>query len=226
MRCPHCVEWTGPALAACPSCGFHLGLIDQVFGSEPVFLDRMTDATRCLGLKERGIVDRELDRFEASFPQLFAAVYIGYLPATTNVREFGFWLLNRAALPAVDFTKPNHHGLLLVIDQSSRTASLTAGYFVEPFLEDRDLLEALRAGHPMLVAGDPARGAVRCLRRVVRVLRARSRQAARHPARFAARFHSAGATGGIGLEPIRTGHHPPAPDWAAATAPLARTHEN
>jgi hypothetical protein len=212
-------------LAACPHCGFHLGYIDGVFGSEPVFLDRMTDATRCLGLRERGLVERELDRFEAAFPQLFAAVYVGYLPATTNVREFGFWLLNRAALPAVDLSKPNHHGILLVIDQSSRTASLTAGYFVEPFLEDCDLLQALRAGHPMLVAGDPAQGAVRCLRRLARTLRARSREVSRHPSRFAARFRPAGATGGIGLEPIRAGHHGPAPGRARDSEPLAGAPE-
>lgn len=206
MRCPRCVQEIGVDSAQCPHCGFGLAALDEVFGQDAVILNRLTDAARCLKLRDREAIEEELDRFEDTFPQLFAAVYLGFLPRMTSIRQFGFWLMNRAAVTAVDYTKPNDHGILLVIDMSSQSASLTLGYRVEPFIRDRDLMKILKSGHSGLVAGDYGGGVRKSLKQLTRVLRMRALWAGRGMEKMAARYRQPVEEGEIGLKPIREHH--------------------
>lgn len=204
MRCPRCVHGLPADASRCPHCGFALFALNEAFGSDSVFLDRLTDAARVLGHRERRLIEKSLDRFEARFPQVFAAAYLGFLPPQTNVREFGFWLLNRAAVTSVDFHKPNSHGVLFVVDMNSRTVGITLGYFLEPYFIEGELIKVLRSATPMFVAEDYGRALLRCLQSFSGLLKRRCGEVRSDPGRFHDLYRM--PDDGLGLRSIREGH--------------------
>ncbi len=184
MRCPRCVQDLVSAVPQCEHCGFSLSALDDVYGAENVFLDRLTDTAHCLRPRQTERVDRALDRFERAFPQLFAAVYIGFLPEGSDLRQFGFWLLNRASVTSVDLGKPNRLGLLLTVDLASQSAGITPGYGIEPFVSERDLIAAIESARPTFVAGNHGRAIEKTLSSVTTRLRRRVTEYRAHPKRF------------------------------------------
>ena len=74
-----------------------------------------------------------MERFGVSFPQMFVSVYTGSLGEISNLRQFGFWLLNRGVFEDVGVEKPNEAGILIVIDPDSKAAGMTFGYLLDPF---------------------------------------------------------------------------------------------
>ena len=205
LRCPRCVQLLARAAPQCEHCGFDLESLDDVFGDEIVFLDRITDPTGELRGRDRTLLSETLESFDDRFPQLFVATYLGYLPEVTTIRQFGFWLMNRAAINGVDVNRPNHHGILFVVDLQGQSVGLTLGYQVEPFLNHGDRGRILRAGTRAFNAGDYGRGLRDCIKLLGERLAASSRKAARQPERY-------GTSGviepkkGMGLVPLRIGH--------------------
>ena len=151
MKCPRCVQVLQSGIQQCPHCSFSLAYLDAQFGEDSVVLERLTDAAGCLFPGDRTAIEGILDAFEQQFPQLFLAVYVGFLPEITDNRQFAFWLLNRATVPSLDYRRPNENGALLVLDLSSRSISFTLGYFIEPYFSDHELATLLKKGHPHLV---------------------------------------------------------------------------
>lgn len=185
MKCPRCVQPVAPGLPQCVRCGFLLSTLDDEFGEDVILLERLTDAANCLRVRERDSLNALLDEFEREFPQLFTAIYFGMLPEMTSIRQFGFWLVNHAALASVDISRPNEQGILIVVDLQSRVIGVTLGYMLERFLTEKDLNRCIRAARAPLCAGDYARGTTVLLKHVSRTLRKVSRQARRNPERFA-----------------------------------------
>jgi hypothetical protein len=103
-------------------------------GSNLVSLEALTDAAHCLRVREKEHLKHELDSFQLAFPQAFLAVYLGVLPTSPSPAEIAFWLLNHAAFQPADPARLNERAALLIIDPVSRTAGLTVGYGLEPFL--------------------------------------------------------------------------------------------
>ncbi len=95
-----------------------------------------------------------LEKFEAKFPQLFVAVYIGAFEELQSLRQFGFWLLNRAAFSDVDLERPNENGILVVIDVKAKSVGITFGYSLMPYLTENSTFEALSAAHPSLLQSE------------------------------------------------------------------------
>ncbi|HEX2750724.1 MAG TPA: TPM domain-containing protein [Verrucomicrobiales bacterium] len=160
-------------------------MTDEVFGPDAVLLNRVTDAAGVLTDGEVMRLDAALREFEARFPQLFAAVYCGALPQQTGLRQFGFWLLNRAAVCELDVTRPNEHGALIVIDTHGRAAAVVLGYFLECYLDERDCQRVLEAGRRDFHRGLWAAGVCAALHEMTARLRRRAAEAAKAPARFA-----------------------------------------
>ena len=73
-----------------------------------------------------------LERFEARFPQLFVSIYLGAFEELESLRQFGFWMLNRAAYVDVDLERPNENGILIVVDVNAKNAGITFGYALLP----------------------------------------------------------------------------------------------
>jgi hypothetical protein len=174
-----------PGGDCCPHCGYTLAVTDDVFGSDAVLIDRVNDAAGVLSDCDIERIDFAMQRFERRFPQLFAALWCGALPQQTSLRQFGFWLLNRAAVCELDVTRPNEHGALFVIDTHGRSAGLVLGYLLECYLDERDARLVLEAGRRDFHRALWADGVCASLAELAARLRKRASSAARHPARFA-----------------------------------------
>ncbi|GAA5144389.1 hypothetical protein GCM10023213_34530 [Prosthecobacter algae] len=111
-------------------------------------LERLTDNSNALSLREQRQLEVVLDDFERSFPQCFFAVYLGVLPTMITARDLGFWLINHGAFHTQQIAKRNDFGCALVIDSQRGIAALTLGYALEPYVSEADvtlLLEQVRS---------------------------------------------------------------------------------
>jgi len=169
------------AASSCPHCGFTVEHADALFGKDEVVLQKFTDAAGVLRMKEREPMRRLLEKFEAKFPQLFVAVYIGAFEELQSLRQFGFWLLNRAAFSDVDLERPNENGVLVVIDVKAKSVGITFGYSLMPYLSEKTTFEALSAAHPSLLQSEYL-GALRLiLGRLEKTLKKGWRRVRRNP---------------------------------------------
>ena len=184
MKCPRCVQRIHRAAAGCPHCGFSMADADQMFGDGEVKLRSLTDAAGIFRRNERDKLDAAMKAFGESFPQMFIAVYSGTLGEKGNLRQFGFWLMNRGVFEDVDVEKPNEAGVLFVIDPQSKSAGMTFGYLVEPFFEEQDSFECLSRAHSYWLEGKYAEGLLKSVKHLKTILKKRSRQAKRDPERF------------------------------------------
>lgn len=126
-----------------------------------------------------------MERISRRFPQLFVAVYTGALGEVANIRQFGFWLLNRSAFEDLPPDKPNEAGILLTIDPESKAAGFVFGYLLDAFLEEADTFECLSRAHAYWLEGRYAEGVIRALLHLETLLCKRCRLARRNPDHFA-----------------------------------------
>jgi len=159
--------------------------MDEIFGGDEVLLQRITDAAGVFSHGDRERLTLAMNRFEQRFPQLFTAVYCGALPPQTSLRQFGFWLLNRAAICDVDVTRANENGALLILDTHGRSAALVPGYFLECYLDERDAARVLEAARRDFHRGLWAGGICAAIEELTSRLRRRAAEAAKSPDRFA-----------------------------------------
>ena len=184
MKCPRCVQRIHRAAASCPHCGFTLADADARFGAEEVHLRCLTDSAGILRRGDRQRVEVALEKIARRFPQIFVAIYTGSLGEVANIRQFGFWLLNRSAFEDVPVNKPNEAGILITIDPESKAAGMVFGYLLDPFLEESDTFECLSRAHAYWLEERYADGILRALTHLDTILRKRSRQARRDPEHF------------------------------------------
>jgi uncharacterized membrane protein YgcG len=193
------------AAQSCPHCGFSLADADERFGSDVVRLRSLTDGAGLLRRGERGKVETAMEDIGRRFPQVFVAVYTGSLGEVSNMRQFGFWLLNRAAFEDVPVGKPNESGILLTIDPESKAAGIAFGYLLDPFLEESDTFDCLSRAHAHWLEGRYADGIVKALRQLDTVLYKRCRQAKRDPEKFERKVMPPPQMGDL-VRRIRAGH--------------------
>lgn len=186
---------------------------DERFGGEEVAIRCLTDAAGLLRKHEREMVLRAMARISRRFPQIFAAVYTGPAGETANLRQFGFWLLNRAAFEDLPPDKPNEAGILLTIDPDTKSAGFVFGYLLDPFLEDADTFECLSRAHSYWLEGRHAEGIVKALEQLGVVLAKRARQARRDPETFRRKVSPPAVTRDL-VRRIRDGHRSPAEQTA------------
>jgi len=179
------------------------------FGAEEVRIRCLTDSAGILRRGDRERVQAAMDHITRRFPQIFVAIYTGSLGEISNLRQFGFWLLNRSAFEDVPVTKPNAAGILITIDPESKAAGMVFGYLLDPFLEESDTFDCLSRAHAYWLDGDYADGIVRLLAHLDSVLRKRSRQARRDPEHFERKVLPPAQMGDL-VRRIRAGHRPAA----------------
>ncbi len=205
MKCPRCVQRIHRAAALCPHCGFGLADADARFGEDEVRLRCLTDAAGIFRRGDRQRVEARMEKIQRHFPQLFVAVYSGALGEIANMRQFGFWLLNRAAFEDVPPEKPNEAGILIIIDPESKAGGMAFGYLLDPFIEESDTFDCLSRAHPYWLEGRYADGLLKLLTQLDIVLRKRSRQARRDPERFERKVMPPSQMGDL-VKRIREGH--------------------
>jgi hypothetical protein len=208
MKCPRCVQRIHRAAASCPHCGFTIADADVHFGNEEVRISCLTDSAGIFRRGERERVQAAMDQITRHFPQLFVAIYTGALGEIANIRQFGFWLLNRSAFEDVPVDKPNEAGILITIDPQSKAAGIVFGYLLDPFLEESDTFACLTRAHPYWLEGAYTEGLVKLLAHLDGILRKRSRQARRDPEYFERKVLPPSKLGDL-VKRIRTGHRAP-----------------
>lgn len=159
--CPRCARLLRLTEPACASCGFSLAEADARFGSFRVKLPRLVDAVGAFGAAERDRYGAAVEAFEARFPQLMWATYIAELPGDVNLRELGFWMVNRAVVQSTD--RANDRIIMLCINHATRGASITLGYFPEQHLAEEDLAATLEACRQPLASRRFAEFACACV---------------------------------------------------------------
>jgi len=172
------------AASACPQCGFTLADADGQFGGRELRLRCLADTAGLLRHEERERVEAAMRRFRQRFPQLFVTIYTGALGEAAHLRRFGLWLLNRANFVDMPPGSSNAAGILLTIDPVIKTAGMSVGYLLEPFLEETDTFECLARAHSYFLEGRYADGMIKAFDQLTWLLRKRSQQAKRHPRRF------------------------------------------
>jgi len=172
------------AAAACPHCAFSITDADLLFGDEELKIRALTDAAGIFRRFQRDLLEDAMGRISTAFPQVFISIYTGSIGDSGNLRQFGFWLLNRGVFEDIPVEKPNEAGILIVIDPDSRTAGISYGYLLDPFLSERDTFECLSRAHSHWLDGRYADGALRCVQFLEKLLRKRCRQARRDPEKF------------------------------------------
>ena len=181
MRCPECEQKIHRTATVCPHCGYSLSDSDRVFGSLDLEMrtGRLGDGAGLLRRAERKRVAVEIRRFSRRFPQLFFAVRTVAMEQpvavedSVNLRQFAFWLLNRAEFVDLEDGTGKDGGVLLVIDAESRSATLTWGYRVDSFLDETDTFKILSKAHPYFLEGDWCRGIATTVKNVDKLLRRR-----------------------------------------------------
>ena len=207
MKCPRCVQRIHRAAASCPHCGFTLADADACFGASDVRIRSLTDCAGILRRGDRQRVEAAMEQISRRFPQIFVAIYTGSLGEISNIRQFGFWLLNRSAFEDVPVEKPNEAGILITLDPESKAAGMVFGYLLDPFLEESDTFDCLSRAHAYWLEECYADGILRVLRHLDAILRKRSRQARRDPEHFERKVVPPVQMGDL-VRRIRSGHRP------------------
>ena len=162
MKCPRCVQKIHPGATSCPHCGFAMEHADEAFGTEDIKLKKFSDVAGVFRMKDREPMRKVLEDFETKFPQLFVSIYLSAFEDLNSLRQYGFWMLNRTNYVDVDSQRPNATGILILVDVNAKSASITYGYALMPYLNESSTFEALSAGHPMFLQGD-YRGALKAV---------------------------------------------------------------
>lgn len=184
MKCPRCVQVIHKGAASCPHCGFSLGEGDELFGSEGPEMTRLDDGAGLMTRVGRERVKRAMGRFEHHFPQLWFAVRTGVPhPGEDDLRQFGFWLMNRATITDLQHGRAREGGLLLTIDPDGRKAGMTWGYRLDGHLNEDDTFLALSRAHSYWMEGRFDDGILRVIEEMTRLLMKRSRKAKHRAAR-------------------------------------------
>ncbi len=220
MKCPRCVQKIHRGAEACPHCGFCLSTADAEFGSGEVIVRTLTDAAGLMRKAERIVVQEAIERFSKRFPQLFFAVYTGVFRESANLRQFGFWLLNRGAFEDVALHRPNAAGILLVMDVEGKAAGITYGYLLDPYLDEDDTFQCLSKAHPYWLDRRPDQGIVVLLKTLEKILKKKSRAARKDPENFERKVTPPPQMGDL-VKRIRSGHvqnATPKPDAATRTS--------
>lgn len=179
MKCPACATPLDAPAAACPNCKFTLRRLDSKFGTLPLRNRYLTDRAHSLTLEEVTRLRLELQRFENKFPQSLFSVFVTDLDVGANVREYAFWLANRAHFSSAESEAEENFDLLLVIDPKHRAAALTMGYGLENYVTEDDLRETLGAAEAAVRQGQLERAIRTCIDELNKRLTRASKIAAR-----------------------------------------------
>ncbi len=174
----------------------------------------LTDTAGLLRQDERARVEAAMGVIARRFPQLFVAIFTGALGDMADLRQFGFWLLNRASFKELPPTTSNAAGILITIDLESKAAGITFGYLLDPFLAEADTFECLSRAHSHWLEGRYADGMIKALEQLGWVLRKRSRHARRRPSGRECQTQPPVITSGAERQ-MRAAHHHATKEQAA-----------
>ncbi|GEP42907.1 TPM domain-containing protein [Brevifollis gellanilyticus] len=218
MNCPHCSAAISSGQGACLACGFSAGAIRAYLGSDWVRLERITDVSNRLNLRDTRHIEVVLDEFERRFPQCFMAAYVGVLPETLTLRDLGFWLINHGAFHTHQLTRRNDFAIVMLVDPLREEVALTLGYALEQILPEPVLTKILGELRSPLKRGQIAQSIELACTRIDRELRRLGR---REKPRAERAPSMVGDASDLGLQSLRPGTAPTRP---ASNPLIPRAH--
>ncbi len=213
MNCPHCSAAISSGQGACLACGFSATAIRAYLGSDWVRLERITDVSNRLNLRDTRHIEVVLDEFEHRFPQCFMAAYVGVLPETLTLRDLGFWLINHGAFHTHQLTRRNDFAIVMLVDPLREEVALTVGYALEQILTEPVLTKILGEVRSTLKRGQIVHSIEQACARIDRELR---RSGRREKPRTERAPTMVGDASDLGLQSLRPG----TPSTRPASQPL------
>lgn len=138
LFCPECHANIKEPVKHCPRCGYSGQSAVKKFPFEAPAISRYMDPDQHLSEADRKTIDGGLKELAKRFSQPRFCFCLVDLDKSTDLREFGFWLLNASPLTSAEEEKLRPWTILVLIDDTNARASITTGYAIEPFLnEDR-----------------------------------------------------------------------------------------
>ncbi len=171
MNCPSCSQPVADDAPSCAGCGLSIELLDRKFGAVPRHFPHVTDIAAELTRWQSARLEWHSRYFERAFPQARFVMFLTRLPRGANVREYGFWLFNRARFSLDEARGGNNFSILLTIDCAGGQAAMTVGYGLELLLPEQTLREVLESVSRDFAKGRYYRGCERCLYAVIRLLK-------------------------------------------------------
>ena len=123
------------------------------FGTVPRLARGVSDSAGVLSTAESRRIRKDIAAFERRFPQCgFTAAFMA-LGKDIPGAAYTFWVFNRATLAGeLDLGSRNRH-ILLLVDTAGRSAWMTFGYGLEPFVGRKVLERGLKTAQPHFAAG-------------------------------------------------------------------------
>jgi uncharacterized membrane protein YgcG len=206
--------------AVCTACGFSATAIRAYLGADWVRLERITDVSGRLNLRETRHLETVLDEFERRFPQCFMAAYCGALPETLTLPDLGFWLINHGAFQTHQISRRNDFAIVMLVDPLREQAAITVGYALEPILTETVLSAILAKVRTKLRQGRISAAMEEACRQIDESLRAAGQRQDAEPERLPALVSDASD---LGLQSLRgTGRSQPLLPHAPSTRKLPK----
>lgn len=117
-------------------------------------IQTMNDQADLFDTSALKVIDRSRKRLAKRFPQFRWRVCTVNLPAETNLRLYGFWLLNVLPIQSDESESDRLWTVLLVINVAANRAAVATGYSAEPWLGNDQWDKTLAAMIPAWKAGD------------------------------------------------------------------------
>jgi uncharacterized protein len=170
MKCPRCGWIAEQAVEVCSGCGFTLCLLRVPAHLHLQQQGAVNDLAGLLSESERVQLAEQLQQLGAEMGGVLVLVTMPSV-APLKPSEYAFWLYDHWQLPPT--------GLLLLLALRERRIESEVGIAWEPFLNDVETGEALRAAVPLLKAERYAEGLLTALQIIEQYYRA-YQEASRH----------------------------------------------
>ena len=148
--CPSCSQRFKEQAEKCPRCGFDAHAAVSKFPYTPPVLDRFMDHAGVTDEKLLSDVTAASDDVIRRFPQVGFYFCIVKTEQTSNLAEFGFWMMNACRLQQGQTEEDRAWSILLLIDVKTGAVTVTPGYAIEAFIEDSGWESLLKDISPQL----------------------------------------------------------------------------
>ena len=171
MVCPSCLQRLPESVNRCPGCEFTGADTLALFPQALPPLQMILDAAGLWSDPELLKIKRRLEKLQRRFPQIHWSLYSLDAGEVSNLRLFGFWLLNASPLAEGETEEQRAWTILVVFNGASGKVALVPGYGVEPWVPDLQWQQALSKMTDAWNAGDRLRAVSRFFDASEKVLR-------------------------------------------------------
>lgn len=141
--CPSCLQRLPESVNLCPACGFTGADTVAMFPLPLPPLQLVFDAAGLWSDAELLKIKERLEDLQRRFPQIHWSLYSMDAGEVSNLRLFGFWLLNASPMADGETEEQRAWTVLLVFNGASGKVALVPGYGVEPWVSDLQWTQAL-----------------------------------------------------------------------------------